>query len=267
MTPVYPLVCFSTPMNAIEVSSLTKIYRRQHLGKASTSVGVEGVSFSITRGEVFGLLGLNGSGKTTTIKLLLGLLRPTAGTITVMGRPVPSNDVLKHIGYLPEVPYFYRYLTTREILMLYGRLSGIAPLGPRVDAIIETVGLTGWKHKKLAEFSKGMLQRVGIAQSLLHDPDILIYDEPISGLDPLAIQEMRSLILRLKEAGKTIFFSSHMISEVERICDRAAILGQGRLLRVIKQKEWNGAPGELERVFVNDVKDHSEMGRLKYSDQ
>ncbi len=251
-------------MNAIEVSSLTKIYRRQHLGRVSTSVGVENVSFSIAPGEIFGLIGLNGSGKTTTIKLLLGLLRPTSGAITIMGRPVPSNEVLSHIGYLPEVPYFYRYLTAREILMMYGRLSGIADPGARADAILETVGLAGWRGKKLAEFSKGMLQRVGIAQSLLHEPDILIYDEPISGLDPLAIREMRSLILRLKEAGKTVFFSSHMISEVERICDRAAILGQGKLLRVLEQKDWSGAPGELERIFVEDVKDHSEMGRLKY---
>jgi ABC-2 type transport system ATP-binding protein len=250
-------------MFAIETHNLTKVYRRQHLLKTSIARGVENLDLSVKPGEVFGLLGLNGSGKTTTIKLLLGLLQPTAGTVSIFGNEMPSIAVLKKIGYLPEVPYFYRYLTAAEILKFYGRLSDIDHLEERVENTLAMIGLSGWKDRKLSEFSKGMLQRVGLAQSLLHDPDILVYDEPVSGLDPLAMQEMRNLLLKLRSRGKTIFLSSHLISEVEKICDRAGILAKGRLVRVMEQKDWAGKEGELERVFVEDVKDSSEMGRIK----
>ncbi|MHB9156029.1 MAG: ABC transporter ATP-binding protein, partial [Endomicrobiales bacterium] len=170
---------------------------------------------------------------------------------------------LKKTGYLPEVPYFYRYLTASEILAFYARLSDLDRVPERVAGILETVGLSAWSDKKLSEFSKGMLQRIGIAQSLLHDPDILIYDEPVSGLDPLAMQEMRNLILELKKKGKTVFLSSHLISEVEKLCDRAAILARGRLVRILEQKEWREKEGELERIFISDVSGSSEMGRIK----
>jgi ABC-2 type transport system ATP-binding protein len=172
--------------------------------------------------------------------------------------------VLRRIGYLPEVPSFYRYLTAREILMLYGQLSGIGGAAGKVEAMLKTVGLEGKADNRLASFSKGMLQRVGLAQSLLHDPDILIYDEPISGLDPLAIQQMRSLIAALKEKGKTVFLSSHMISEVEKLCDRAGILVKGRLTRVLEQKEWQAQEGELERIFVGEVSASAESGAINY---
>jgi ABC-2 type transport system ATP-binding protein len=251
-------------MNAIELRNLTKVYSRSHLGRTVKSRGVEDISLSIRRGEVFGLLGLNGSGKTTTIKLILGLLKTTSGSVTVFDRPVPSNDVLRRIGYLPEVPSFYRYLTAREILTLYGELSGIANVGERVGAILKTVGLQERAESRLSSFSKGMLQRVGLAQSLLHDPDILIYDEPVSGLDPLAIAQMRSLIAALKERGKTVFLSSHMISEVERLCDRVGILVKGRLTRVLEQKDWQAKEGELERVFVGEVAASAEAGSINY---
>ncbi len=251
-------------MNAIELQNLTKVYRRSHLGKTIESRGVQDISLTIRRGEVFGLLGLNGSGKTTTIKLILGLLKTTQGAVRVFDRPVPSNDVLRRIGYLPEVPSFYRYLTAREILTLYGELSGIENVHARVDAMLKTVGLSERAESRLSTFSKGMLQRVGLAQSLLHDPDILIYDEPVSGLDPLAIQQMRALIAALKERGKTVFLSSHMISEVERLCDRVGILVKGSLTRVMEQKDWQTKEGELERVFVGEVSASAETGSINY---
>jgi ABC-2 type transport system ATP-binding protein len=250
-------------MNAIETLNLTKIYEKRHLFRTARTTGVSDLSFAVAEGEVFGLLGLNGSGKTTTIKLLLGLLRPTAGEVRIRGRLLPDTGVLKTVGYLPEVPYFYRYLTAFEILRFYGRLSEIDRVNERVAAVLDRVGLADWKDKRLGEFSKGMLQRIGLAQSLLHDPAILIYDEPVSGLDPLAMQEMRNLLLKLKAEGKTIFLSSHLISEVEKICDRVAILARGKLVRVMEQKEWAARDGELERVFVQDVANSSEMGRIK----
>ena len=228
----------------------------------TVSRGVEDISLAVRQGEVFGLLGLNGSGKTTTIKLILGLLKATGGNARVFDRPVPSNDVLRRIGYLPEVPSFYRYLTAREILMLYGELSGVDNAGQKVEAMLKTVGLQGREDSRLSSFSKGMLQRVGLAQSLLHDPDLIIYDEPVSGLDPLAIQQMRSLIVALKEKGKTIFLSSHMISEVEKLCDRVGILVKGKLTRVLEQKEWQSKEGELERIFVGEVTSSAEVGSI-----
>jgi ABC-2 type transport system ATP-binding protein len=251
-------------MNAIELSNLTKIYRKPHLLKTSITRGVEDVSLVVKQGEVFGLLGLNGSGKTTTIKLILGLLKATNGSAAVFGKPAPSSDVLSRIGYLPEVPYFYRYLTAREILMLYGRLSGISDSANRVDEMLKMVGLEARANSQLASFSKGMLQRVGLAQSLLHNPDMIVYDEPVSGLDPLAIAQMRALIAALKEKGKTVFLSSHMISEVEKLCDRVGILVRGKLTKVLEQKEWHGADGGLERIFVGEVADSAETGSINY---
>lgn len=250
-------------MFSIQTNNLTKIYRKQHLLKASVSLGIEDVNLSVQKGEIFGLLGLNGSGKTTTIKLILGLLKPTRGSVSVTGISPSLPEALRKIGYLPEVPYFYKYLTASEILSLYARLSDLDDASNRVKKIIEAVGLSDWSNRRLSEFSKGMLQRIGIAQSLLHDPEILVYDEPVSGLDPLAMQEMRNLLLKLKSDGKTIFLSSHLISEVEKICDRAAILVKGRLVHVLDQHAWANKTGELERIFIASVSDSSEMGRIK----
>ena len=250
-------------MTAIETRKLSKIYRRSHLGRISLTMGITDVSFAVNRGEIFGLLGLNGSGKTTTIKLLLGLLRPTSGESFVLGEKTPSTKVLRKIGFMPEVPYFYPYLTASEILKFYGRMSEIDNIDRRVDAILELVGLSDRKHKKLSEFSKGMLQRIAIAQSLLHDPEILIYDEPISGLDPLAITEMRNLLMKLKGEGKTVFLSSHFISEVEKVSDRVAILAKGSLARIVEHRVWEGKEGELEKIFISEVEGTSELGRIK----
>ncbi|MBN1621150.1 MAG: ABC transporter ATP-binding protein [Endomicrobiales bacterium] len=250
-------------MYAIQTSNLTKIYKRKHLWNTYTTRGVEDLSLDINEGEIFGLLGLNGSGKTTTIKLILGLLKPTEGGISVFGSSVPSRDTLKYIGYLPEVPYFYRYLTAFEILKFYGNLSGIENTEEKAEKMLEVVGLGSWRNKRLSEFSKGMVQRVGIAQSLLHDPKILIFDEPVSGLDPLAVQEIRNLIIKLKSQGKTLFLSSHLISEVEKVCDRVGILVKGKLVQTLSQAEWSKKEGELENIFVDKVEGSSEVGRIK----
>jgi ABC-2 type transport system ATP-binding protein len=240
--------------SALKLNRLTKIYKKSHLGRVKTSRGVEDLTFDVREGEVFGLLGLNGSGKTTTIKLLLGLLFPTEGSVEVLGRAASDLEARRNIGYLPEVPYFYKYLTAREVLRFYGRLSGVpvAGLARRIDEVLAVVRMTESAHRPMREYSKGMLQRVGLAQAMLHDPKIMIFDEPVTGLDPLGLKEMRDLLVSLNRAGKTIFLSSHNISEVEKVCHRAGILVKGRLARVLEQKEWEQAGG-LEDIFVRTV--------------
>ena len=253
-------------MNAIELRGVSKRYRRAHLGRITESRGVSELSLSIKTGEVFGLLGLNGSGKTTTLKLVLGLHHPNDGTVEVLGRPMPDLDTLKKVGYLPEGAYINRYLTGREALALFAALSGI-PASFRMKAvsdILEKVGMTQAASKRISEYSKGMLQRINLAQALIHDPDLLVLDEPITGLDPLAVREVRQLVLWLKECGKTVFFSSHDISEVEKVCDRIGILAQGRLVRVLEQPEWSGGEGRLEEIFASTVTPSEEVGPLRF---
>lgn len=240
-------------MLAIKVENLTKIYRRRHLGKLYKTVGVKNLSLEVQKGEIFGLLGLNGSGKTTTIKLILGLLFPTEGKIWIFENPFPDRSKLNLVGYLPEIPYFHRFLTGREVLSFYCQLSGISVSDQRniIYEVLNTVNLYNDSNKRISEFSKGMLQRLAIAQSLLHNPPLLIFDELVSGLDPLGIREMRNFVLGLKEKGKTIFFSSHLISEVERVCDRVGILHKGSLLRIVEQKEWQNK--NLEEIFIETI--------------
>lgn len=240
---------------ALSFKDVTKVYIRSHLGRTYRTRGIDGLSLELRSGEVFGLLGLNGSGKTTTMKLALGLIRPTLGTISVFGKPAGYANSLTDVGYLPELPYFYPYLTPREVLSYYGRLSGLSgtSLKEHVKIAVERVGLIASADRKLSEFSKGMLQRVGVAQALQHEPRLLVLDEPVSGLDPLAIAEFRELFQRLNEEGKTILLSSHSISEVEKVCHRVGILADGRLVRLLDQKQWEGEPGRLERLFVETV--------------
>ena len=241
----------------IQIDQLTKIYRRRHLGRLSQTVGVVDLDLEIYPGEIFGLLGLNGAGKTTTLKLILGLIFPTTGKIQILGNSLPNDAVKSKLGYLPELPYFYRNLTPNEILKLYCVLSGvqsnIQEKQKRIDAVLEMVNLKAQQYRRMGEFSKGMLQRVGIAQSLIHDPEILIYDEPVAGLDPVGIREMRQLMLDLKTRGKTILFSSHLISEVERVSDRVGIIAAGKLIKIIRQDEWSVAGGLLEEMFITAV--------------
>lgn len=191
-----------------------------------------GLSLSVQTGEIYGFLGPNGAGKTTTLKILLGLMRPTGGKAEVLGKPAGDVGVRRRVGFLPESPYFYDYLTAEEFLAFYGHMAGLdrAELGKRIDRLLEIVGLTEARTRQLRKFSKGMLQRIGLAQALIHDPELVILDEPMSGLDPVGRKQIRDLILSLRDQGKTVFFSTHIIPDVEMICDRVGIVVKGRLL-------------------------------------
>ncbi|MEM7673667.1 MAG: ABC transporter ATP-binding protein [Verrucomicrobiota bacterium] len=190
---------------------------------------VDNLSFTAGKGRVLGLLGPNGSGKSTTIKMILGLLKPTSGQVRVQGGD-PSNRVTrKHIGYLPEAPYFYRFLTGKECVRMMGKLSGLKnkTLIERVDAVVDQVGLSSASNRRVGTYSKGMLQRIGLAQALVHDPDLIILDEPTAGVDPLGTVEIAKMIRTLKESGKTIILCSHLLSEIEGLCDDLLMLYQG----------------------------------------
>jgi ABC-2 type transport system ATP-binding protein len=245
----------TTARAALSFHGVTKIYSRSHLGRTTLSRGVEDLSFSVEEGEAFGLLGLNGSGKTTAFKLALGLLNATSGSVSLLGGRPCEPSALRRVGYLPELPYFYSYLTPRESLRFYGRLSGLGgkALEGRIDEVLELVHLCDNADRKMGEFSKGMIQRAGLAQAVLHEPRLLVLDEPVSGLDPLAIKEFRDLLQGLGAAGTTILLSSHSISEVERLCQRVGILKDGRLKRVLAESEWRNGPG-LEALFVEAVR-------------
>ena len=222
----------SSPANspALEVRGLVKDF----------SVGLRGVklravdqlTLRIAPGQVYGLLGPNGSGKSTTIKLILGLLEPTAGECRVFGVPSGRVEARRDVGYLPEAPYFYRHLTGRELVRFYARMCGLSGgmLAARVDEMLALVGLTGAAARRIGTYSKGMLQRIGLAQALVHDPRLLILDEPTAGVDPVGSAEISELILRLKAQGKTVLITSHLLGQIEEICDRVAILDHGRLI-------------------------------------
>lgn len=212
----------------ITVDSLSKAFGK---GKAKQHV-VANLSLHISQGEVFGFLGPNGAGKSTTIKLLLGFLKPDAGTMKIGGKIVGCQEYRNFIGYLPEFPFFYSHLSAQETLNLSGKLSGMSSeqIRTRTEKLLGDLDLSHAVHKRVGGFSKGMKQRLGVANALLHDPEILIFDEPMSGLDPLGRHLIKELIATLKESGKTIFFSSHILSDIEELCDRIAILHKGRLL-------------------------------------
>jgi ABC-2 type transport system ATP-binding protein len=190
------------------------------------------LTLTVEAGEVFGFLGPNGAGKTTTLKLLMQLVFPTGGRAEILGRPLGDLSVKRRIGYLPENPYFYDYLTAEELLEYYASLFGIrgAERRARASRLLDEVGVGAERRLQLRKFSKGMLQRVGIAQALINDPELVILDEPMSGLDPLGRREVRALILRLRDTGRTVFFSSHVLSDAEALCNRVAILAKGKLI-------------------------------------
>ena len=193
---------------------------------------LDGLTLEVREGEVFGFLGPNGAGKTTTLKLLMQLVFPTTGRAEMLGRPLGDLAAKRRIGYLPENPYFYDYLTAEELLMYFGALFGYdaAERRRRTSRLLDLVGIAAERRLQLRKFSKGMLQRVGIAQALLNDPDLVILDEPMSGLDPLGRRDVRALILSLRDRGCTVFFSSHVLSDAEALCSRVAILARGRLV-------------------------------------
>ena len=211
---------------AIEVEGLRKVYDRL--------VAVDDVSFAMYRGEAFGFLGPNGAGKSTVVKILTGLVAPTQGTVRVLGHPVSHRETRKRIGYLPELPTFHRWLQAGEFLEFHGRLYGLRDplLEKRCKEVLGLVGLAGREHQKLGTFSKGMMQRIGLAQAILNQPDLVLLDELVSGLDPVGQRDMRELLRLLKSEGMSIFLNSHQLADVEALCDRVAIINQGRILKV-----------------------------------
>ena len=215
---------------AIEIDGLTKDYALGFWRKRMRR-SLDNLSLRVEDGEIFGFLGPNGAGKTTTLKLLMGLIFPTAGTARIRGKSIDDVDMHREIGFLPEQPYFYDYLTARELLDYYARFFGFASADrrERVARFLERVGLTAAADIQLRKFSKGMLQRSGIAQAILHDPKVVFLDEPMSGLDPIGRREVRDIILDLKNQGCTVFFSTHILSDAEALCDRVAIIHQGEL--------------------------------------
>jgi ABC-2 type transport system ATP-binding protein len=228
-------------MHALATFELTKDYAIGFWRKRPYRA-LDRLTLNVDEGEVFGFLGPNGAGKTTTLKLLMQLVFPTSGHAEILGRPLGDLATKRRIGYLPEHPYFYDYLTAEELLVYFAALFGYR--GPerraRAARLLDEVGIGRERRLQLRKFSKGMLQRVGIAQALINDPDLVILDEPMSGLDPLGRKEVRSLILRLRDRGRTVFFSSHVLSDAEALCSRVAILANGRLV----------ASGQLNEILA-----------------
>jgi ABC-2 type transport system ATP-binding protein len=243
---------------AIEIEGLTKDYAVGFWRK-QTRRSLDNLTLQVQEGEAFGFLGPNGAGKTTTLKLLMSLIFPTAGTARVRGRSIDDVRMHREIGYLPEQPYFYDYLTARELLDYYARFFDFPAVErrKRVTRFLERVGLAEEGNVQLRKFSKGMLQRVGIAQAIVHDPQVIFLDEPMSGLDPVGRREVRDIILDLKNQGRTVFFSTHILSDAEMLCDRVAVLLGGKLQGV-------GAPGEIVSMEVYAMEIFFEMrdGRL-----
>ncbi|HSB08231.1 MAG TPA: ABC transporter ATP-binding protein [Blastocatellia bacterium] len=237
----------------IETIDLTKDYQVGFL-KKETVRALDHLNLEVRRGEIFGFLGPNGAGKTTTLKLLMRLIYPTSGSARILGRPIDDVTTRSRIGYLPENPYFYDYLSGRELLEYTAALFGIPPReeAARTRELLGRVGLDSDRaNRQLRKYSKGMLQRIGIAQALVNDPEIVFMDEPMSGLDPVGRREVRDLLLDLRNQGKTIFFSSHILSDVEALCDRAAILSRGKLMRCGTVQELTGIEGSaLEIVAI-----------------
>jgi ABC-2 type transport system ATP-binding protein len=216
---------------AIEASMLTKDLTS---GFSRKPVRVlEGVNISVSRGETYGLLGPNGAGKTTTLKLFLGLIRPTSGNVRVLGLEAGNRDILREIGFLPEDPYFYSHLSGREFLDFVAQLFGINAKirKERARELLKLVSIGEAADVAMRKYSKGMLQRLGIAQSLINDPEVIFWDEPMSGLDPIGRKDVRLILAELKEQGKTIFFNSHLLPDVNEVCDRVGVLHSGRLVR------------------------------------
>jgi len=224
---------------AIELENLSMEYPSGFLNLKKKK-SLEDLTMQVQKGEVFGFLGPNGAGKSTTIKLLMRLIFPTSGTARILGRSIDDVKMHQSIGYLPEQPYFYDYLTATELLDYFARFHGLTPTDrrQRVEKMLKKVGLETAGKIQLRKYSKGMLQRVGLAQAILHDPQVVVLDEPMSGLDPLGRREVRDIILELKREGRTVLFSTHILSDAEMLCDRVGVIVGGRLRGV-------GTPGEI----------------------
>lgn len=242
---------------AVSTRDLTKRYSGL-FGKRSV-LALDNLSLDVHRGEIFGLLGPNGAGKTTLLKILLAVVKLTSGSATLLGKPVQDWNSRRNIGFLPENHRFPPFLTAMGALETYGQLSCLqtAYVQSRANLLLERVGLAQWKNDRIKEFSKGMMQRLGIAQALVNDPEVLFLDEPTDGVDPIGRREIRDLLTTLQKEGKTIFLNSHLLSEVEMICDRVAILHQGKIVRIGKVSELTrrgtGFRIELEKAFDSNV--------------
>jgi ABC-2 type transport system ATP-binding protein len=238
-------------MSAIEILGLEKTYSVGFWRKRP-KCALRPLYLAVEDGEIFGFLGPNGAGKTTTLKLLMGLVFPTAGSARILGREWNDPQVKAQIGFLPEQPYFYDYLTAHELLEYYGQLSGVPAKQRkhRVEQVLDHVGLRDVQGVQLRKFSKGMLQRVGIGQAILHDPKLVFFDEPMSGLDPMGRREVRDLMSQLKREGKTVFFSTHILSDAETLCDRVAVIHKGELRGVGKVEDLTSSvQGKVEVIW------------------
>ncbi|HSK45992.1 MAG TPA: ABC transporter ATP-binding protein [Candidatus Binatia bacterium] len=236
-------------MYAIEIQGLSKNYA-VGFWKKQIRPALKSLDLKVKVGETFGFLGPNGAGKTTTLKLLMGIIFPTAGSATILGKDLFDPEIKRKIGFLPEQPYFYDYLSAPELLDYYARLSGVSAgvRRQRITDLLGRVGLSDVGNKQLRKFSKGMLQRVGIAQAIIHDPEVVFLDEPMSGLDPLGRHEVRELIQQLKDEGKTIFFSTHILSDAETLCDRVAVIHKGELRGVGVVNDFRSSIAEKTEV-------------------
>jgi ABC-2 type transport system ATP-binding protein len=252
---------------AIETEGLTKDFL-VGFWRPRPYRALDGLTLQVEAGDVFGFLGPNGAGKSTTLKLLMQLIYPTAGVARVLGKPVGDVTVRQRIGFLAENPYFYDYLTAEEVLSYFARLFGYRgeDVKTRVSRVLDDVGIAAERRMRLRQFSKGMLQRVGLAQALLNDPEIVFLDEPMSGLDPLGRRQVRDLILKLRTRGCTVFFSSHILSDAEALCSRVAIMAQGRLIstgRVADMVAFELKGWELVVANVADEVRASLAGRVR----
>jgi ABC-2 type transport system ATP-binding protein len=245
-------------MPVIEIENLTQDYQTGFWRKRAVRA-LDGLTLRVEAGEVFGFLGPNGAGKTTTFKILMRMLKATAGEARILGRPLDDLRMRARIGYLPERPYFYHYLTAREFLVYCGALCDLPRdrAAKRASDLLNQVGLSNASDRSLRKFSKGMLQRVGLAQALINDPEVLFLDEPMSDLDPLGRREVRELIAGLRGRGKTIFFSSHILTDVEAMCDRVAILNRGRLIESGRLSEILKTRSNEIEVVVSGVNEES----------
>jgi ABC-2 type transport system ATP-binding protein len=227
---------------AIRTENLTKIY---DVGWGRQHVGIDNLSLEVEQGKIFGLVGPNGSGKTTTLKLLLGLIFPTSGSGEVLGQPMGSAIAKARVGYLPEGPYFYEHLNAPELLRMYGSMFGLGGevLEKRIRELLELVDMWERRDYRVANYSRGMRQRVGVAQALINDPDLLFFDEPTSGLDPIGAKDIREVVLELRKRGKTVFLCSHLLKEMEPLCDDIAILARGQLI----------IQGSVEKLLARDT--------------
>lgn len=235
--------------DAVSLKGLTKTFKLQW--RRGSVLALEDLDLSVPKGEIYGLLGPNGSGKSTTMKLILGLIGPTRGSAEIFGYPAGTMDARNLLGFLPENPYFPNFLSGREVLNYYGKLSGLSGkhLKTRAEELLDLVGLTMSGDRPLRTYSKGMLQRIGLAQALLHDPELLLLDEPTAGVDPVGSRQMRDLILKLKNEGKTVIFSSHLLEQVQEVADRVGILHLGQKLQEGTLDELLSVEEDLQVTF------------------